>query len=149
MHFYHQRPARAADAERWASQIAADTELSVKYDEVSKVAMQLTYRDKLRLALSLVQAACKEEEDLHPESRGAAPSSKSPDPDLVLYVAERLKKLKPSRKPAVLNSIGAMFQFRGGVSDSEKESFFAALIKKRLIAIGKNDRIEYPEAGEA
>jgi hypothetical protein len=121
----------------------------VQYDDISRVAMELPYRDKLRLAVSLIQAASKEEEELHPESHGSAANAKSPDPELVLYVAERLRKLKPSRKSGVLNSIGAMFQFRGGVSDAEKEGFFSALVKKRLIIIGKNDRVEYPEASEA
>jgi len=120
----------------------------VQYDDISRAAMELPYRDKLRLAVSLIQAASKDEEETHPASRVSVANAKAPDTDLVIYVAERLRKLKPSRKPAVLNSIGAMFQFRGGVSDAEKEAFFSALVKKRLIIVGKNDRVEYPLAGE-
>jgi hypothetical protein len=36
-------------------------------------------------------------------------SSAPSDLDLVQYVADRLKKLKPSKKEVLLNSIGAMF----------------------------------------
>ena len=119
-------------------------ETTVTYDEITTTALKLGYREKLRLALSLIQAATKEEEEQHPSARASGGVPGVPDPDLVMYVAERLKKLKPSKKPAVLNSIGAMFQFRGGISDAEKEGFFSALLKKRLITLGANGRVEYP-----
>ena len=114
------------------------------YDEIASAALKLGYREKLRLALSLIQAATNEEEGQHPSARALGGVLGSPDPELVIYVADRLKKLKPSKKPAVLNSIGAMFQFRGGISDAEKEEFFSALVKKRLIILGANGRVEYP-----
>jgi hypothetical protein len=121
-------------------------ETTMKFDEIATAALKLGYREKLRLALSLIQAATKEEEDQHPSARASGGVPGSPDPELVIYVAERLKKLKPSKKAAVLNSIGAMFQFRGGISDAEKEEFFSALVKKRLISLGTNGRIEYPSS---
>ena len=46
------------------------------------------------------------------------------DPGMGEFVAERLRKLRASRKDAVLNSIGAMFQFRGGISEQDKERCF-------------------------
>ena len=55
-------------------------------------------------------------------------------------------RLKPSRKATVLNSIGAMFQFQGGVSDADKESLLSALVKGRHIVLEENDRVRYPEA---
>lgn len=119
-------------------------ETPVTYHEIATAALKLGYREKLRLALSLIQAAAKEEEDQHPSARASDGEPGAPDPDLVMYVAERLMKLKPSRKLAVLNSIGAMFQFRGGISDAEKEAFFSALLEKRLITLGANGRVEYP-----
>lgn len=114
------------------------------YDEIATAAIKLGYREKLRLALSLIQAATKEEEEQHPSARTSGGSPGAPDAELVIYVAERLRKLKPSKKPAVLNSIGAMFQFRGGISEAEKEGFFSALLEKRLITLGNNGRVEYP-----
>ena len=86
-------------------------EAQVIYKELLKEIEKLGYREKLHLAQRLLQMAIKEEEEQKPESAGPI------DPGMVEFVAERLRKLKPSRKDAVLNSIGAMFQFRGGISE--------------------------------
>jgi hypothetical protein len=118
------------------------------YDEVSGVAQQLAYRDKLRLAQLLIQLARKEEEEQNPDKRAPAKATTPTDPELIQYVAERLRKLKPTKKETVLNSIGAMFQFQGGVSDADKEKLFSELLRKRHLSVGANNRIEYP-ASEA
>jgi len=91
----------------------------VSYDEIAASAEKLSYRDKLRLAQLLIQLARKEEEECHPTQRQAAETAKAMEPELVEYVASRLRKLKPGRKEAVFNSIAAMFQFQGGVSVQE------------------------------
>ena len=117
----------------------------MNYNELSKQAEQLSYRDKLRLAQLLIQLARKEEEEQNPEKREIATASAPSDPELVQYVADRLKKLKPSKKETLLNSIGAMFQFQGGISDSDKEKLFSELLKKRHITIAENNRVHYPE----
>jgi len=116
------------------------------HDQVSKHLEQLSYRDKFRLAQLLIQLARKEEEEAHPERRQTTttiPTAKL-DPDLIHYVADRLRKLKPSKKEKLFNSIGAMFQFQGGISDRDKERIFSELHKARHIDIGKNGRIQYP-----
>jgi len=120
-------------------------EVSMTYDKLSKEIEQLSYRDKFRLAQLLIQLARKEEEEAHPEQRQTTitPTAKL-DPDLIHYVADRLRKLKPSKKEKVFNSIGAMFQFQGGISDRDKERIFSELHKARHIDIGKNGRIQYP-----
>jgi hypothetical protein len=120
----------------------------MNYDEVSAVAQQLTYRDKLRLAQLLIQLARKEEEEQNPDKRASAKPTMPSDPELIQYVSERLRKLKPTKKEAVLNSIGAMFQFQGGISDTDKERLFSELLRKRYLNVGANNRIEYP-ASEA
>ena len=97
------------------------------------------------LAQLLIQLARKEEEEQNPEKRETATASAPSDPELVQYVADRLKKLKPSKKETLLNSIGAMFQFQGGISDSDKEKLFSELLKKRHITIAENNRVHYPE----
>jgi hypothetical protein len=89
------------------------------YNELSKEIEQLSYRDKFRLAQLLIQLARKEEEEQNPEQRQTAGASTKFDPELVQYVADRLRKLKPSKKEALFNSIGAMFQFQGGISESD------------------------------
>ena len=115
------------------------------YNELSKQIEQLGYRDKFRLAQLLIQLARKEEEEQNPERRETAAGSASSDPELIQYVADRLKKLKPSKKETLLNSIGAMFQFQGGISDGDKEKLFSALLKKRHFNIDENNRVHYPE----
>ena len=117
----------------------------MNYKELSEQAEQLSYRDKLRLAQLLVQLARKEEEEQNPEKRESETTLKLSDPKLVKYVADRIRKLKPSKKDGLLNSIGAMFQFQGGISDSDKEKMFTELVKKHHITVSENNHIHYPE----
>jgi len=116
----------------------------MNYIEISKQIEQLNYRDKLRLAQLLIQLARKEEEQQNPKKRDAAAASGPSDPELIEYVAERLKKLRPSKKGTLLNSIGAMFQFQGGISDIDKEKILSQLMKKGHISIMENNRVQYP-----
>jgi hypothetical protein len=97
------------------------------------------------LAQLLIQVARKEEEQHNPEKRQAACSAAKLDPELVGYVAERLRKLRPSKKETLFNSIGAMFQFQGGMSDVDKERIFSELQKRRFISIDRDGRVMYPE----
>jgi hypothetical protein len=115
------------------------------YDDLAKGIEQLNYRDKFRLAQLLIQMARKEEEEQNPQQRQAAGPKTKPDQELVQYVADRLRKLKPSKKETVFNSIGAMFQFQGGISDGDKEKIFAELQKQRHILVGENGRVQYPQ----
>jgi hypothetical protein len=115
------------------------------YNELSKEIEKLSYLDKFRMAQLLIQLARKEEEDQNPGQRKATGSSANLEPELVQYVADRLRKLKPSRKDALLNSIGAMFQFQGGISDRDKEKMFTELKKRKHIVVAENGRVQYPE----
>ena len=94
------------------------------YSELAKEIEQLSYRDKFRLAQLLIQLARKEEEEQKPEQRQNPGPTAKLDAELVQYVAGRLRKLKPSKKEALFNSIAAMFQFQGGISDGDKERMF-------------------------
>lgn len=100
------------------------------YDQVSKQIEQLSYRDKFRLAQLLIQLARKEEEEAHPERRHTTTQTAKLDSELIEYVADRLRKLKPSKKEKLFNSIGAMFQFQGGISDRDKERIFSELHRR-------------------
>ena len=115
------------------------------YGELSKEIGQLSYRDKFRLAQLLIQLARKEEEEQNPEQRQKPGPSAKLDPELVQYVADRLRRLKPSKKEALFNSIGAMFQFQGGISDADKERLFSELQKRGHIIVAENGRVQYPE----
>lgn len=117
----------------------------VTYNELSEVVTSLSYRDKFRLAQLLIQLARKEEEEQYPQQRApAAPGLGSPA-ELTAYVAERIKKLRPTKKEALLNSINAMFQFQGGISEQDRDKVVAELQKKRHITIDGNNRVAYPE----
>ena len=117
------------------------------YNELSKEIQQLSYRDKFRLAQLLIQLARKEEEEQTPERRQKPGPSARLDSELVQFVADRLRKLKPSRKETLFNSIAAMFQFQGGISDGDKERMFAELQKRGHIIVAENGRVQYPEKG--
>ena len=100
------------------------------YSELSREIEQLSYRDKFRLAQLLIQLARnEEEEEQNPEQRQKRGPSARLDPELVQFIADRLWKLKPSKKKALFNSIAAMFQFQGGISDGDKETMFSELQK--------------------
>jgi len=92
----------------------------------------------------LIQLARKEEEEQNPEQRQKHGPSARLDPELVQFVADRLRKLKPSKKKALFNSIGAMFQFQGGISDSDKERMFSELQKRGHIVVAEDGRVQYP-----
>lgn len=115
------------------------------YAEISREIEHLSYRDKLRLAQLLVQLARKEEEEQNPDEREPRASSDMSDPELIQYVLDRLKKSKPTKKGALLNFLGAMFQFRGGISDSDKEKILSELLKQGHVTIGANNRVQYPD----
>jgi hypothetical protein len=119
------------------------------YNELSKEIQQLSYRDKFRLAQLLIQLARKEEEEQNPQRRQKRGPSARFDSELVQFVADRLRKLKPSRKEALFNSITAMFQFQGGISDEDKERMFSELQKRGHIVVAENGRVQYPGNGEA
>ena len=113
------------------------------YQQIAKQSEELGYRDKLRLAQLLIQLARKEEEETYPQERTDAPAMKPTDPEMIQYVADRLVKLRPGRKAAVLNAIGAMFQFQGSVSDADKELIVSELQRRKFIAIDANSRVTY------
>lgn len=63
--------------------------------------------------------------------------------DVVPFVADRLLKLKSAKRATLLNSIGAMFQLQGGVSDADKERIVQVLQKQGFITIAANGGVTY------
>lgn len=113
------------------------------YTELSEAVEGLSYRDKFRLAQLLIQRARKEEEEQAPQQ--LALSTSGLGSELTSYVAERIKKLRPARKESLLNSINAMFQFQGGISEQDRDKVVAELQKKRHITIDATNRVSYSE----
>ncbi len=113
----------------------------MEYDEIVVLCGKLSYRDKFRLAQLLIQLARKEEEEKKPnETRHATTTLPS-----IEYVVERLMKSKPTKKAALLNFIGAMFQFQGGISDQDKETIISELQRKNWLTIDENGRVTYKD----
>lgn len=115
--------------------------LQITYDELAQLADHLSYQDKLRLAQRLMQLARDEEQN--PEKGECAASFNPSSPETVQYVVERIKKLKPTKKKALLNVIGTMFHFKEIISDSDKEKIVIELQQQRYITIGEGDRVSY------
>lgn len=113
------------------------------YQSIAVQSEKLSYRNKLRLAQLLIQLARKEEEETYPQERVDAPTKKLADSEMAGYVAERIIKLRPGKKSGVLNAIGAMFQFQGGVSDQDKEAIVKELIRRKVLTIDASDRVTY------
>jgi len=116
------------------------------YDVIALACDQLSYRDKLRPAQLLIQTARKEEENANPQNRAEpkaiekpkAKTESSTDIDVIEYVVERLMKLKPVKKQSLANSIKAMFQFQGGIADSDIDKIISELQKRKYIKIEQN-----------
>ncbi|OAI03578.1 hypothetical protein A1353_00285 [Methylomonas methanica] len=118
------------------------------YDVIALACEQLNYRDKLRLAQLLIQLARKEEETANPKNRTqkttaqdiskANVKSQSEPVNTIEYIVDRLLKLRPSKKKSLVNSIKAMYQFQGGISDTDVEKIITDLQKKKHIRIDDN-----------
>ncbi|MGL5065623.1 MAG: hypothetical protein ACRC62_37105 [Microcoleus sp.] len=119
----------------------------MNYDEIARLCQQLGYKDKLRLAQLLIQLARKEEEIQNPQPHTEENLNdywKTPDnAELIQYVLERIVKLKPTKLSGLKNSIEAMFQFQGGISEFEQERIISELQRLKYIRIDENNRVKY------
>ena len=123
----------------------------MKYDELAKHCEILGYRDKLRLSQLLIQLARKEEELQNPQNRSNIIENKekttieelATDINSIQYVIERLNKLRPSKKKTLMNSIMAMYQFQGAISEEDQETIIDALEKNKFLKIESNNRVTY------
>ncbi|MBE9164667.1 MULTISPECIES: hypothetical protein [Microcoleaceae] len=119
----------------------------MNYDEIAGLCQQLGYREKLRLAQMLIQLARKEEENQNPQHRIAGNWKESSpiqnNSDIIQYVFERIIKLKPTRRSTLQNSIHAMFQFQGGISEVEQERIIVDLQRLQYIRIDENNKVTY------
>ncbi|HRO79378.1 MAG TPA: hypothetical protein PLA93_11800 [Acinetobacter towneri] len=109
----------------------------MSYEAIKELALQLGYRDKLKLAQLLIQVARKEEEEQYVE--------KVQQEDEVIdvdYVSERLLKSRPSKQKSLENFIDAMFQFKGSISEEERGKIITQLQKKKILRL-ENSKVIY------
>ncbi len=124
---------------------------NMDYDEIAKHCENLGYRDKLRLSQLLLQMARKEEEIQNPQKRSNLKEIKTDkiseestnDINSIQYVIDRLSKLRPSKKKTLLNSISAMYQFQGAISEEDQEILISKLEKEKFLKIENNNRVTY------
>lgn len=123
----------------------------MKYQEIAKGCEILSYRDKLRLAQLLIQLARKEEEMENPSKRNNLNQKAKPNgnqkntvnTDSIQYVIDRIAKLRPAKKKTLLNSIKAMYQFQGGISEEDQEKIINDLVKHKFLKVESDNRIKY------
>ena len=111
----------------------------MRYEEIENAARTLELNEKLRLAQLLIQLARHENEKSRPSPRDA-PGREQSDAQ---YVRERLKKIQPKSRQGLMNTIGTMFNFRGGISEADKEALIAELTRAKAISINENGRVLY------
>ena len=109
----------------------------MEFNTILKDAVSLSYRDKLRLANLLIQLALEEEEPHVKQQVNENESSNEEVLDLK-SVKERLLKSKPSKVKSLENFIDAMFQFKGSVSESERNQLIKDLQKAKVFRIELN-----------
>ncbi|MGR5154826.1 MULTISPECIES: hypothetical protein [Vibrionaceae] len=127
----------------------------MNYEVITLACEQLSYREKLKLAQYLIQTARREEEVEHPVNRltNVAERKKSvKQPTKVKtrsitvnhydYAVERILKLKPTKRSSLLNSINAMFQFQGGISEKEVNEIILRLQKNKKLVLN-NNKVSY------
>jgi hypothetical protein len=120
----------------------------MSYDVIRLAADKLSYREKLKLSQYLIQAALKEEEEIHPEKRIASDAKQQvtknneAKENTIDYIKERLLKSKPSKRQTLSNFIGAMFQFQGGIKDEDIDTIINKLVKEKFLVIDGN-KINY------
>ena len=102
------------------------------YEEIKDLTLQLSYRDKFRLAQLLLQVGRKEEEEQYVEK---VKEEHFLDVD---YVSESLLKNRPSKLKTLENFIDAMFQFKGSISEEDRTTLISNLQRKKIIKIEKN-----------
>lgn len=104
------------------------------YEAVEEMARLLSYRDKLRLAQTMIQIARQEEENANTSQKAEIDYS---------VIKERLRKSTPLKKKTLMNFIRAMFNFNGGISDPDLEKIVAKLQKEQFLKIDADERVEY------
>ena len=70
-------------------------------------------------------------------------ASKMTTAEIVAFVKERIVKLQPKKRDGVVHSITTMFQFTGGITESEVQKVIAGLQKQRVLNVTADGKVSY------
>lgn len=129
-------------------------------EEILQEAKALHYTEKLALAQSLIQLSRTELEQLtsqfqprvappcsqFKETESPAPSSdnsiSSQTSELTFEeIVDKLRKLKCKKDKTIINSIMAMHQFRGGISDGDANKIVQKMRLQKIIDIDEKGKV--------
>lgn len=65
--------------------------------------------------------------------------------DRVTYVRDRIVKLKPRKREGVARSISAMFQFTGGITETDIEKIITCLQRENHLTVDETGRVAYTQ----
>jgi hypothetical protein len=102
--------------------------------ELTALANLLTPQEKLNLAQKLIQLAEKETSG-NTSVQNQPVVIKKFSPNDIADIEARLLKLRPRKLDGVINSIKAMYQMTGGISDNDVSNVIEALHKSGNMSI--------------
>lgn len=105
------------------------------YEKILKECQELGYRDKLKLATTLLQQGRKEEEKSHAELGNSSASLSFED------IVTRVMKSKPKKLASLERFINAMFNFNGSISEKEIAKIIARMERKYITIV--KDKVLY------
>ncbi|EGR0269186.1 hypothetical protein FMH15_21490 [Vibrio alginolyticus] len=106
----------------------------MSYEVVKLACENLTVLEKMKLAQYLVQTSVQAMEKEKPAAQVKPTATQTKD-QVVSSIQERVLKSKPSKVSSMKNFIRAMFNFQGGISDSEIDSILKDLKKKKVFRV--------------
>ena len=135
-------------------------------EELLLAAKSLHYTEKLALAQSLIQQARQDLEQitsqLHPcaaadivkqtstatksdtpQIEQAAPLKETPAELSLDDIVARLRKLNCKKEKTMMNSIAAMYQFRGGISETDVKKIILKMSMQKIISISETGAITW------
>ena len=134
-------------------------------EEILQAAKNLHYTEKLALAQSLIQISRKDIEEITSQFQpkpaindtSSIPSdniettkqeqtekTKEATTELSFEdIVARLRKLNCRKEKTMLNSIAAMHQFRGGISESDSKKIILKMCMKKIISISETGAISW------
>ncbi len=131
-------------------------------EEILDAIKELHYSEKLAIAQSLILMARKDLEQITSQFQpmpqkvfSQAPLDETKTNDSVPIttkneltlddIIERLKKLKCKKEKTMINSIMAMYQFRGGITEENAKKLIQKLLARKTISITDNGSIKWNE----
>lgn len=106
----------------------------MSYEVVKLACENLTQLEKMKLAQYLIQTSVQAMEKEKPKTQVKEPASPT-KAQVMSSVQERVLKSRPSKESSMKNFVRAMFQFQGGIPDTEVDNILKDLIRKKVFRI--------------